>query len=209
VTARFVFLVSLASVVCLFWGRPAMAQRAAPERRFFLRLSLGPTYLAESWTPSGPAPGAAIRGWGTALDVSVGRMIRPRLVAGGRWQAAAFVEPNESYQGTTYALGRSTRFFDTLAAFVDWTPDQRHGLHLGGSLGLIACSNLDASYWTLATGWGAAAAGQAGYDRRLSDRWSIGLLAALAAYRCWTNEAGVASASNGLLPSLALAFTLR
>lgn len=208
-TTRFVFLVSLASLVCFFCGRASMAQPAAPERRLFVRLSLGPTYLAESWTPSGSAPGAAFGGWGTALDVSVGRMIRPRLIVGGRWQAAAFVEPNESYQGTTYVLDRSARFLDTLAAFIDWTPDQRRGLHLGGSLGLIACSNIDANYSTRTTGWGAAAGGQAGYDRRLSARWSIGLLATLAAYRCWTTEAGVASVSDGLLPSLALAFTFR
>jgi hypothetical protein len=186
-----------------------MAQRAEPERRFFLRLSLGPTYLAESWTPSGPAPSAGIGGWGTALDVSIGRAIRPRLIVGGRWQAAAFVEPNESYQGTTYVLDGSALFLNTLAAFIDWTPNQRRRLHVGGSLGLIARSGLNADYRTLTTGWGLTAGGQAGYDRRLSAHWSIGVLVALAVYRCWTSEAGVASVSDGLFPSLSLAFTFR
>jgi hypothetical protein len=191
------------------WGPAAIAQPAAPEHRFFLRLSLGAAYLAESWTPSGPAAGADIGGWGTALDVSIGRMVRPRLIVGGRWQAAAFVEPNESYQGTTYVLDGSALFLNMLAAFIDWAPNQRRGLHAGGSLGLIARSNLDANFGTLATGWGVTAAGQAGYDRRLSPHWSIGVIAALALYRCWTSEAGVASVSDGLLPSLSLAFTFR
>jgi hypothetical protein len=73
----------------------------------------------------------------------------------------------------------------------------------------MARSNLDASYYTLATGWGLTAAGQAGYQRRLSARWSIGVVAALALYRCWTSEQSVASVSDGLLPSLSVAFTFR
>jgi len=201
--------VSLVFLAFLLWGPPAMAQRAEPERRFFLRLSLGPTYLVENWTPAGRAASARIGGWGTALDASIGWMIRPRLIVGGRWEVAAFVEPNESYQGTTYVLDGSALFLNTLAAFIDWTPDQRRGLHVGGSLGLLNRSNLDTYDDSFTTGWGLSAAGQAGYDRQLSARWSIGVAATLAVYRCWTTEAGVASVSDGLLPSLSLAFTFR
>ena len=102
-------------------------------------------------------------------------------------------------------LDGSALFLNTRAAFIDWAPNRRRRLHVGGSLGLIARSSLDADYHTVATGWGVTAAGQAGYDRRLSPRWSIGFVAALAVYRCWTIEAGVASVSDGLLPSLSLA----
>jgi len=209
VTQRFAFPVWVAFLVVSLTGPTAMAQPPEPERRFFLRLSLGPTYLVDRWTPSGGAPGANIGGWGTALDASIGRIVRPRLILGGRWQIAAFVDPNESYQGTTSVLSRSALFLNTLAAFVEWTPDARRGLHVGGSLGLIASSNLDANDGSHATAWGAGAGAQAGYDRRLSARWSAGVLAALTVYRCWGNEAGVASTSDGLLPSLSLAFTLR
>ena len=41
-----------------------------------------------------------------------------------------------------------------------------------------------------------------------SSRWSVGALAQLAGYRYATTEASVSSVSYGLLPTLALAFTL-
>jgi hypothetical protein len=70
----------------------------------------------------------------------------------------------------------------------------------------LAASNLDTYYRTVSTGWGAAVSGDVGYETPFSNRWSVGVLAGLAAYRYWNSEAGVSSTSVGLLPTLALSF---
>jgi hypothetical protein len=174
--------------------------------RLFLRLALGTVYLHESWSPSGGGSGAVYGGWGTALDTAIGRTVRPGLSVGGRWQIAAIVDANESYRGSTYVATQTARLLDTIAVFVDDVPNPRRGLHFGGSVGVLAASNLDAFYGTVSTGWGAAISGHVGYEVSFSKRWSVGLLAGLAAYRYWASEAGVSSTSDGLLPTLALSF---
>jgi hypothetical protein len=179
------------------------------HRRLFLRLALGTAYLHESWSPHSGRPDALYGGWGTALDASMGRIVRPGLIVGGRWQIVAVVDANETYRGSTTTAARTVRFLDTLAAFVDDFPDPRRGFHFGGSAGVLAASNLDASYGTVSTGWGAAISGHVGYETFFSNRWSIGALAALAAYRYGDSEAGVSSTSDGLLPTLELSFSFQ
>ena len=171
-----------------------------------MRLALGAAYLHESWSPHSGGPEAVYGGWGTALDASLGRVVRPGLSIGGRWQIVAVVDPNETYRGSTSTAAQTARFLNTIAAFADDFPGPRRRFHFGGSAGVLAASNLDASYGTLSTGWGAAISGHVGYETSISNRWSIGVLAALAVYRYWDNEAGVSSTSNGLLPTLALSF---
>jgi len=102
---------------------------------------------------------------------------------------------------------QTARLLDTIAVFVDDVPNPRRGFHFGGSVGVLAASNLDAFYGTVSTGWGAALSGQVGYEISFSKRWSVGVLASLAAYRYWDSEAGVSSTSDGLLPTLALSFS--
>jgi len=173
---------------------------------FFLRLSLGAVYLHESWNPSGGSPGAVFGGVGTSVEASIGKSIRPGLIVGGLWQLVAVTDPNESYLGTTYVAPRTSRFLDVVAAFVDYYPNPRRGLHVGGSAGLLAASNLDREC-CLSTHWGTALSVRVGYDVFLSSRWSVGALAQLANYRYSSTEASVSSVSDGLLPTLALAFT--
>jgi hypothetical protein len=175
---------------------------------FFLRLSLGAAYLHESWNPSGGSPGAVFGGGGTSLEASIGKSVRPGLVVGGLWQLVAVTDPNESYLGTTYVAPGTDRFLNVVAAFVDYYPNPRRGLHVGGSAGLLAASNLDRAYGTLTTGWGAAMSVRFGYEVFFSGRWSVGAFAQLEGYRYSSTDASVSSASNGLLPTLALAFTL-
>ena len=174
---------------------------------FFLRLSLGAVYLHESWNPSGGSPGAMFGGAGTSLEVSIGKSVRPRLVVGGLWQVAAVFDPTESYLGTTYVAPGTDRFLDVVAAFVDYYPNPRRGLHFGGSAGLLAASNLDRAYGAVTTGWGAALSVRFGYEVFFSSRWSVGAFAQLEGYRYSSTEASVSSTSNGLLPVLALALT--
>ena len=178
-----------------------------PHDGFFARLSLGAAYLHESWNPSGGGSGAVFTGAGTSLEASVGKSLRPGLIVGGLWRLVALSDPNESYRGTTYITGGTDRFLNVVAAFVDYYPIARRGLHLGGSAGLLMASNLDRAYGTLTTGWGAALSVHAGYEVYFSRRWSIGAVAGLTGYRDWLEEANVSSTSNGLLPTVAVAFT--
>jgi hypothetical protein len=174
---------------------------------FFLRLSLGAVYLHESWNPSGGSPGAVFGGGGTSLEASIGKSVRPGLIVGGLWKIAAVIDPNESYLGTTYIAPGTARLLDVVAAFVDYYPNPRRGFHFGGSVGVVTASNVDSYYGTVSTGWGAAASGEVGYETFFSNRWSVGVLAGLAAYRYWDREAAVSSMSDGLLSTLALSFS--
>ena len=185
---------------------PAAAGKRS-HHGFFLRLSLGAVYLHESWNPDGGGPGAVYGGGGTSLEASMGKSVRPGLIVGGLWQLVAVTDANESYLGTTYVVADTARFLDVVAGFVDYYPNPRRGAHFGGSAGVVAASNLDRAYGALSTGWGAALSLRAGYEVFFSSRWSVGALAQLEAYRYSSTEAGVTAASNGLLPTLALAFT--
>ncbi len=172
-----------------------------------LQVALGPSYFYESWRPTHGTTGASFDGWGTSLEAAIGKRIRPRLIVGVRWQLVAFVDPNERYSGTTYVAEESARFFDLIAAFVDYYPKAHRGLHFGGAAGVMVATNLDAEYGAHATGWGPALSAAVGYEVSLSSRWSVGALAHLSAYRYSVTEAGVSSVSQGLLPTLAVAFT--
>jgi len=174
---------------------------------FFLRVSLGPAYLDESWSPSGGAAGATYAGWGSSLETSVGKSIRPGLIVGGRWQFVAAVDPNESYLGATTAVVETARLLDVIGAFADYYPNPRRGLHLGGAAGVVIATNLDTGYHAHETSWGPAISAHVGYEVFFSSRWSVGAQAQLLAYHYSTSEAGVSSVSDGLLPTLAVAFT--
>jgi hypothetical protein len=197
-------------------SRPSASSQAPPatssgkrlHQGFFLRLTLGPAYLHESWNPSGGSPGASYGGFGTSIETSVGHsVLRPGLIVGGKWQLAAVVDPNESYLGATYVATTTARFLDVFAAFIDDYPNVRGGFHFGGSIGLLAATDLDAVYANTFTSWGAALSAHVGYEAFFSRRWSGGVIAQLSVYRYSTKEAAVSSTSDGLLPTLALAFT--
>ena len=174
---------------------------------FFLRLSLGAVDLYESWSPSGCGSGAVFTGGGTSLEASVGKSVRPGLFVGGLWQFVAVADPNESYRGTTYVVSGTDRFLNVVAVFVDYYPNPRRRLHVGGSAGLLVTTNLDRAYWAATTDLGAAISLRLGYDVFFSSRWSVGVFAQLQGYRYSSSEANVSSTSTGLLPALALAFT--
>jgi len=93
-----------------------------------------------------------------------------------------------------------------VAAFAEYYPNPRRGLHVGGSAGLLAASIVDRAC-CVSTDWGAALSVRVGYDVFLSRRWSLGALAQLGAYRDSSTESNLSSSSNGVLPTLALALT--
>jgi hypothetical protein len=184
-------------------GGAAWAEAPAPAG-FFLRLSPGAAYLHESWTPASGSPGAVFSGAGASLELSIGKRVRPRLVVGGRWQFVAVSDPNETYLGTTYAAAGTDRYRDVVAVFADYYPSPRRGLHVGGGVGVVVASNLDREC-CFSTYWGGALAVRVGYDVFVSRRWSVGAVAQVEGYRYSSSDSGVSAASNGVLPTLALA----
>jgi hypothetical protein len=203
-----IVLVAVVAISGAVRGETLPQTQQPPSRRFF-RLSLGTVYLYEAWSPNGGGPGAVYSGLGWSLEAALGREVRPGLVVGGRWQLAAVIDPNESYDGRTVAAPGTARFLDLLGGFIDETPGPHRRFHFGGGAGVVAGSNLDVHVAGFPTGWGATLSAHVGYDRALSRRWSCGALAQLAVYRVWASESGVSSVSDGLLPTLAIAFTFR
>ena len=145
-------------------------------------------------------------GAGPSLELSVGKRVRPRLVVGGLWQFVAVSDPAESYRGTTYVAAGTDRFRNVVAAFGDFYPSARRGLHVGGSVGVVVASNLERKC-CVSTDWGGVVAARIGYDVFFSRRWAVGAVAQVEAYRYSSGEAGVSAATNGVLPTVAVAVT--
>ena len=107
----------------------------------------------------------------------------------------------------TYPLADTLHFVDTLAALLDYYPNPRRGLHVGGTLGLAAITELDTHMGGTQTSLGLAASVHAGYERFVSKRWSAGGMARLGLHHYGTDTPPPAATSTGLLASLLLAFT--
>jgi len=172
-----------------------------------VRIAAGPTYLHESWHPSAGTGDAVHTGWGPALDVTVGKFVRPRLVLAGSVQAAAIIDRDETTLGMTYALDDTIHFVDTLAALVDFYPDPARGLHAGGALGLAFVTEVDTHMGGSQTSWGPVAALHVGWERFISRRWSAGGMFRLSLYHYGTDTPPPEAASNGLLVTVLFAFT--
>src|SRR5262252_7007784 len=69
-----------------------------------LRVAAGPAYLRESWHPSGGTADAVHTGWGPAVDITVGKFVRPRLALAASLQLAGIINRDETTLGMTYAL---------------------------------------------------------------------------------------------------------
>src|SRR4029079_677034 len=127
-----------------------------------------PAYLHESGAPAGGTGAAVHTGWGPALDVTVGKFVRPRLVLAGSLRLAGIINRDETTLGMTYALDDPVHCVDTLAALIDFYPDPRRGLHAGGSLGVAAITELDTHMRGPQTSGGPASGLQRGLTERMS-----------------------------------------
>ena len=172
-----------------------------------LRLATGLAYLRESWSPSGGTADAVHTGWGPALEVTVGKFVRPRLVLAGSLQLTGIINRDETTLGATYPLDDTLHFVDTLSALVDFYPSPRRGLHFGGSLGLAAITELDTHMGGTQTSFGFAAALHAGTALFVSRRWSVGGMARLGFHRSGSDTPPPDATTTGLLASLLLAAT--
>jgi hypothetical protein len=170
-----------------------------------VRIAAGPAYLHESWSA---ATGDAVHtGWGPALDLTVGKFVRPRLVLAGSIQATAIIDRDETTLGATYALDDTIHFVDTLAALVDFYPDPTRGMHAGGALGVAFVTEVDTHMGGSQTSWGPVAALHVGWERFVSRRWSAGGMFRLSLYHYGTDTPPPDASSNGVLATLLLAFT--
>jgi hypothetical protein len=203
---------ALAAAVCLF-GRSAAADPDAPvDRAPYLRLSLGPAFAYESWSPTGGAAGASYTGWGPALDVAIGRAVAPGLVVAGDLQVTGIVNRTESYLGTSYDLSETLHLLSTLGGLVVFTPRRRPLLRFGAGLGLLLATDVDTHMGGDQTSLGLAAFVEGGVERPLSGRWArwrIGGLARLTLYHFWTDAPPPDSTSTGLAPMLLVSFVRR
>jgi hypothetical protein len=203
------FLVATVVAACVgLGGRPARAEGdGSSEPRLFLRLAAGPAFNYESWSPDGGSPGASYTAWGPALDVAVGRRVRRGLVIAGDLQLAMLVNRTESYLGGSYPLTDTLHFVDTLGAVVDYTPWSRPRFHVGGSLGVMAATDVDTHMGSTKTSWGWSLSAHAGVRRHLARAWWVGIMARLTFYRFGSDTPPPSSTSVGLLPVLLLTFT--
>ena len=198
----------VAVVVFLGGARAARADDGAPVHDGrFLRIAAGLAYLHESWTPSSSATDAVHTGWGPALEVALGKFVRPRLALAGSVQLATAINRDETTQGMTYPLTDTLHFVDTISALVDFYPDARRGLHVGGSVGFATITEVDTYMGGAQTSWGLAAALHAGHEWFVSRRWSVGGMARLAFHSYGTDTPPPAATANGLLFSLLVAAT--
>jgi hypothetical protein len=189
-------------------SRPARADGEPPaERPLFLSLAVGPAFCYESWSPDGGSPGASYTGWAPALDVAVGRRVRPRLVIAGDLQLASVVNRTESYLGGSYPLTDTLHFLDTLSAIADYTFWRHPRFHAGGGLGLLVMTEVDTHIGSATTNLGFALSVQAGYRRHLAGNWSVGVMGRLTFYRFGSDTPPPSSTSIGLLPVLLVTFT--
>jgi hypothetical protein len=199
---------ALAMTAVVLSGPRARAEAESPgERRDFLSLGVGPTFNYESRSFSGGSPGASYTGWGPALEVAVGRRVRPRLVIAGDLQLAMIVNRTESYLGGSYPLTETLHFLDSLSGIADYTSWHRPSLHAGGGIGLLVATEVDTHMGSTATNLGFALSAHAGWQRRLRRGWSVGVLARLTFYGFGSQTPTPASSSVGLLPVLLLTFT--
>jgi hypothetical protein len=189
-------------------GPPARAEGdARDEPPLFLRLAIGPAFNYESWSPSGGSPGASYTGWAPALDVAVGRRVRPRLVIAGDLQLAAVFDRTESYLGGSYQLKDTLHLLDSLSAIADYTLWRHPQFHGGGGLGLLVTTQVDTHMGGPATNLGFTLSVHAGYRRRLAGNWSIGVMGRVTFYGFGSQTPPPAASSLGFLPALLLTFT--
>jgi hypothetical protein len=197
--------VVLASVVVSGAARADDGGRIHQGR--FVRIAAGPAYMHESWHPSTDTGDAVHTGWGPALEIVVGKFVRPRLVVAGGLQLAAVFNRDETTLGTTYALDHTAHFVDAVVATADFYPNPSRGLHAGGALGIAVITEVDTHMGGAQTSLGPVAVLHVGWERFVSRRWSAGGLLRLSFYHYGTDMPPPDTSTNGVLASLLLAFT--
>jgi hypothetical protein len=199
---------ALASWLCHPSAAPAGDDQPPRPSAAFLRLAAGPAYMRERSHVDGAGDGAADTfGWGPTLEATVGKRLASRWVVAGSLQLTGIFNRGEAFRGHTYQLSSTAHLIDVLAGLVDFRPNLRWRFHLGGSLGIVAASEVDTYNGATQTSWGVAASVHAAEDVVRLGRWSAGVVARLAYYHYGADAPAPPTTFNGVLPGLLVAFT--
>ncbi|HUQ04978.1 MAG TPA: hypothetical protein VM261_20890 [Kofleriaceae bacterium] len=163
----------------------------------YFRIGIGPGYPVATLTPPPGEESSSSSGPGVNTELAAGATVRPRLVVGlGTFPMAS---PAPSYDGAD-AGGQHV---SGTGPFIAYWLRERGGLHLQAGL-LFAAGYLDGSDTRDAhVGFGYGGMAGVGYDRFISDTWSVGGLARVTAYRLY----GVDDSIRIAAPALLVTFT--
>jgi len=199
---------ALASWLCCPFAARAGDDKPPRPSSVFLRLAAGPAYMREGSHADGAGNSAADTfGWGPTLEVTVGRKLASRWVVAGSLQLTGIFNRGETFRGHTYELSSTAHLVDVVAALIDYRPNLRWKFHLGGSLGIVAASEIDTYNGATQTNWGVAASLHASQDLLRLRRWSMGVVARLTYYHYGAADPAPPTTFDGILPSLLVAFT--
>jgi hypothetical protein len=146
--------------------------------RFYLRLSLGPGYMATRFT-EGLLDAPRYQGGGGSFAVQLGGTPARGFVVGGGLLVQGMEDAELLPAGYDRERGEEPGTASTLliGPFVDYFPDPKRGFHFGGALGLGAVA-FDApgapSADEARTAGGGAIAAWVGYDAWVAREWCLG-----------------------------------
>lgn len=196
-------------VIALSVALAPVVAGAEPDHKLSLSVAAGAAYVRESWNPNDGNAGALKTGWAPALDLSVGRVLSPNLVAGGILEATALFDPTESFAGNSYRLTDQADVVCLTGVFVEDPRLPRVPVRAGLALGAVTSLLYDHAQDQVQARLGIGVSPFLGYDRRLSGRWQIGVLARVAFYRNVAGDIPSSATAGGLVTSLMVAFTRR
>jgi hypothetical protein len=181
--------VSLALSTLALDAKPAVAESRQHEG-LYLRLGFGGGAAFGSLST---AADSTSHGANVATELAIGKNLRPGLVVGvGTFP---MVVPSPTYDG----VDAGGQHVSGTGPFVDWYRRPSGGLHAQGGL-LFAAGYLDGSDQRDGkVGFGYGAMAGVGFDRYVTDRLSLGLLARVTAYRLYGVDDNVRLASPSLL----------
>ena len=117
------------------------------------------------------------------------------------------VDRTESYLGGSYPLSETLHFLDSLSGIADYTLWRHPRFHVGGGIGLLVVTQVDAHMGSIATDLGFALSVHAGWERPLRRGWSVGVMGRLTYYGFGSETPAPAASSVGVLPVLLLTFS--
>ena len=184
-------------------------QGAGPEHKLSLSVATGAAYVRESWNPNDGNPGSVKTGWAPAVDISVGRVLSPNLIAGVILEATALFDPTESFAGNDYQLTDVADVVCLTGVFLEDRRLPRVPVRAGLAVGAVTSLLYDHAQDQVQTRLGVGFSPYVGYDRRVSGPWWIGLLARVAFYQNVAGDIPSSATARGLVTSLLLTFTRR
>lgn len=175
-------------------GTATASAEARVHDGLYVRVGVGPGYALGSLASA--APDSDSKGVGVSTQLAIGTTLRTGLVVGvGTFP---MVTPGPNYDG----VDAGGQHVSATGPFVDYYFNPRGGLHVQGGV-LLALGYLDGGDRPGNVGVGYAATAGVGYERFVSDEWSVGAIARITAYQLH----GVDDSIRLVAPALLLAAT--